>query len=134
MRSSVYGVRIAVLALAGYWALLVAATHLPVSVIHMLQETKRWNDKVLHVIAFAGLAFLLAWAVPTDGKRRSRNVLIATLIGIVYAGIDELTQIPVGRTADWADFSADMFGILTGISVYVAMREALLASRSRLQS
>lgn len=87
----------------------------------------------MHAAAFAILAFLLAWAVPTDRKRRSRNVIIATAIGVAYAAVDELTQIPVGRTADWADFSADLFGILTGIMVYVAMREALFANHSRPQ-
>jgi VanZ family protein len=99
----------------------------------MVQLTTRWNDKWIHGAAFAILAFLLAWAVPTDPKRRSRNVVIATAIGVAYAAIDELTQIPVGRTADWADFSADLFGILTGIIVYVAMREALFANPTRLQ-
>jgi VanZ family protein len=76
---------------------------------------------------------LLAWAVPTHPKRKSQNVLIATGIGVAYAGIDELTQIPVGRIADWADFSADLFGILAGIVVYVAMREAILATPFRLK-
>jgi VanZ family protein len=71
--------------------------------------------------------------VPTHPKRKSQNVLIATAIGVAYAGIDELTQIPVGRIADWADFSADLFGILAGIIVYVAMREAILATPFRLK-
>jgi hypothetical protein len=39
----------------------------------------------------------------------------------------------VGRIADWADFSADLFGILAGIIVYVAMREAILATPFRLK-
>ncbi|MFO0012121.1 MAG: VanZ family protein [Planctomycetota bacterium] len=133
MRASIYGVRVAILALAAYWTALSIATHLPRTVLHIVQRGTGWNDKPLHIIAFAILAFLLAWAVPTDLKRRSRNVLIATAIGVAYAAIDELTQIPVGRTADWADFSADLFGILTGIIVYVAMREAMLATSFRLK-
>jgi len=96
--------------------------------IGAVQQTVRWNDKLFHSLAFAILAFLLAWAVPTNSARRSRNVLIATAIAASYAGIDELTQIPVGRTADWADLAADLFGILIGIVVYVAMREALFAA------
>ena len=99
----------------------------------MVEQTARWNDKVIHIGAFSVLAFLLAWAVPTNHKRRSWNVIIATAIGVAYAAIDELTQIPVGRTADWADFSADLFGILAGIIVYVAMREAMLATSFRLK-
>lgn len=99
----------------------------------MVQRSTRWSDKFLHVGAFGGLAFLLAWAVPTNPRRKSLNVVLAAGIGVAYAAIDELTQIPVGRTADWADFSADLFGILTGLVVYVAMREIILATSFRLE-
>ncbi len=133
MRANIYGVRIAILALASYWTLLAVSTHVPATLARAVQQTTKWSDKSLHVIAFGGLAFLLAWAVPTHPKRKSQNVLVATAIGVVYAAIDELTQIPVGRIADWADFSADLFGILAGIIVYVAMREAILATPFRLK-
>jgi VanZ family protein len=128
LRFTFFGVRLAVLLLATYWVALSVATHLPPTVIGEVQKTVRWNDKLFHSLAFAILAFLLAWAVPTNSARRSRNVLLATAIAASYAGIDELTQIPVGRTADWADLAADLFGILIGIVVYVAMREALFAA------
>lgn len=128
MRFTFFGVRLAVLLLATYWVALSVATHLPPTVIGAVQQTVRWNDKLFHGLAFAILAFLLAWAVPTNSARRSRNVLMATAIAASYAGVDELTQIPVGRTADWADLAADLFGILIGIVVYVAMREALFAA------
>jgi VanZ family protein len=133
LRSTVFGVRIAILALASYWTLLTVSTHVPVSLARVVQQTTQWSDKSLHVFAFGILAFLLAWAVPTHPKRKSQNVLVATAIGVAYAAIDELTQIPVGRTADWADFAADLFGILAGIIVYVAMREAILATPFRLK-
>jgi VanZ family protein len=48
--------------------------------------------------------------------------------------VDELTQIPVGRTADWGDFSADLFGILIGIIVYVVMRGIILKTPFRLEA
>ncbi|MCU0707718.1 MAG: VanZ family protein [Pirellula sp.] len=133
MRSTFHGVRIAIIALACYWTLLTISTHLPVTVLRAVQETTRWSDKLLHFGAFTVLAFLLAWAVPTNPKRRSQNVLVATGIGVAYAAIDELTQIPVGRTADWGDFSADLFGILAGIIVYVAMRELIRVTPFRLE-
>lgn len=133
LRANIYGVRIAILCLASYWTLLAVSTHVPATVARAVQQTTKLSDKSLHVVAFAVLAFLLAWAVPTHPKRKSQNVLIATAIGVAYAGIDELTQIPVGRIADWADFSADLFGILAGIIVYVAMREAILATPFRLK-
>jgi VanZ family protein len=73
----------------------------------------------------------LAWAIPTR-KVRSINVLVALVVTIVYAGVDELLQIPVGRTADWLDFFADIAGITMGLSVYVLGREILIASGWRL--
>jgi VanZ family protein len=63
---------------------------------------------------------------------RSINVLIALFVTIVYAGLDELLQIPVGRTADWLDFYADIAGITMGLSFYVLGRSILLASGYRL--
>jgi VanZ family protein len=133
LRATYHGIRVAVIALTIYWIALTAATHAPVTVLHQVQEITRWNDKLLHFAAFAGLAFLLAWAIPTNPQRRSLNVVVAAFVGVSYAAIDELTQIPVGRTADWADFSADLSGILAGLIVYVAMREILLANSFRLE-
>ena len=130
MRATIRGVRIALLVLAFYWLALIIATHVPAKVI----EQVKVNDKVAHNIAYSGLAFLLAWAIPTNPKRLSQNVVIATLVGTIYAGVDELTQIPVGRTADWGDFSADLFGILIGIVVYIVMRGIIYKTPFRLEA
>ena len=130
MRATIRGVRIALLVLGLYWLALVVATHVPAQAIQHVKV----NDKVAHNIAYSGLAFLLAWAIPTNPKRLSQNVVIATVVGTVYAGVDELTQIPVGRTADWGDFSADLFGILIGIIVYVVMRGIILKTPFRLEA
>jgi VanZ family protein len=127
MKATICGLRWAIIALAIYWVLLFIGTHIPAR--HLVQI--RANDKFLHAGAFAGLSFLLAWAIPTR-KVRSINVLVALVVTIVYAGVDELLQIPVGRTADWLDFFADIAGITMGLSVYVLGREILIASGWRL--
>lgn len=118
------------LALGLYWLALIVATHVPAQAIQQVKV----NDKLAHNVAYSGLAFLLAWAIPTNPKRLSQNVVIATIVGSVYAGVDELTQIPVGRTADWGDFSADLFGILIGVIIYVVMRGIILATPFRLEA
>ncbi len=122
MQATINGLRIAIVALSGYWLVLFICTHLPPSALPPL----RVNDKLIHACAFAGLAFLIAWAVPTKKTHLHYNTVIAALIAIVYAAFDELLQIPVGRTADWLDFSADCFGILIGIIFYTLARAALL--------
>jgi VanZ family protein len=127
MKATIYGLRWAIIALAVYWVLLFIGTHIPARYLSQI----RANDKLLHAGAFAGLSFLVAWAIPTR-KVRSINVLIALFVTIVYAGLDELLQIPVGRTADWLDFYADIAGITMGLSFYVLGRSILLASGYRL--
>jgi len=133
MRATIYGIRIAFVALGLYWIALTTATHLPPKVVKAVRGFSLWNDKTMHFTAFAGLAFLLAWAIPTRAQKRFQNVVVAGLIGVVYALIDEVTQIPVGRTFDWADLLADFFGILTGLLSYVILRELILATSIRFE-
>ena len=123
MKATINGLRIAIVALAGYWVLLFIGTHLPPN---ELLSQLRMNDKVIHGCAFAGLAFLLAWAIPTDMSKLHQNTCIAALISVIYAGLDEVLQIPVGRTADWKDFTADCVGVCIGLAVYTFARAVIL--------
>jgi len=48
----------------------------------------------------------------------SRAFLICLLIGIIYAGLDELHQLVIPhRECDWLDFMADSAGVLAGTAV-----------------
>lgn len=123
MKATINGLRIAIVALAGYWVLLFIGTHLPPN---ELLSQLRMNDKVIHGCAFAGLAFLMAWAIPTNMSKLYQNTFFAALIAVIYAGFDEVLQIPVGRTADWKDFVADCVGVCIGLSFYTIARAAIL--------
>lgn len=102
-----------------YWGTIFVGTHVPGSV---LGEPKIW-DKALHFIAYAGLAFLLACvygyrALPT---RRTYFGLL-TLLGL-YGVLDETSQLFVpGRSADPADWLADMLGAMAGLAIYAVSR------------
>ena len=101
------------LLLAIYWLLLTTATHLPIP-----RLPRGMNDKLLHFLAFGGLGFLAAatWAqFRPAGKRNWGGLLTAVA---VYGIIDELLQIPVGRSADIADWYADLIGATLGIAVW----------------
>jgi len=126
--TTINGIRIASICLVGYWLALFAGTHMPQ--VRMPGVVVATNDKVLHVIAFAGLSFLLSWAIPTNLSDRFRNVRWAALAAICYGAFDELTQIPVGRTADWQDLIADIIGACIGITVYCIVREVLWKIKS----
>jgi VanZ family protein len=115
-------IRIATLCLLGYWLLLFTATHLPSKSMPSIG----FSDKIQHALAFAGLAFLLAWAIPKRATWQSHLVLTLA-IAVIYGGVDEITQkfIP-GRHCDWWDFVADVIGACLGIAAYFAIRFALM--------
>ena len=123
MRATINGIRMAIVALVFYWVLLFIGTHLPADRIFI---PLRLSDKVLHAIAFAGLSFLIAWAVPTNDAKLHQNTIVAALIAVVYAALDELLQIPVGRTADWLDFAADCVGVCIGLGSYTFVRALIM--------
>lgn len=118
-------IRLASACLVVYWLAIFLATHMPSAAMPKLS----YSDKVYHAGAFAGLAFLLCWALPTrEGfAARLRQVSIAGIIAVSYGCIDELTQnfIP-GRCCDIWDMAADAVGVLIGISCYLASRQLLV--------
>lgn len=115
-------VRIATLCLFAYWLAIFTATHLPSGSLPKLS----WSDKAYHAIAFAGLSFLLAWAIPRRASWAS-HLTFSMSIAVVYGAMDELTQsfIP-GRHCDWWDFVADACGACLGLMFYLAMRGSLM--------
>ena len=107
------------LVVAVYWLALFTATHIP-RIPRGLQMPGA--DKWQHTLAYAGLAFLLTfrggWKRPLTWK------LVLTVAGVVigYGALDELTQIPVGRDAEWLDWLADCAGTTLGIGLFAAWR------------
>ena len=73
------------------------------------------SDKVVHLIAFAALAFPLA--------RTGRIGLIPVFLGAsVFGGIIELVQPSFGRSADVQDWIADIVGVGLGILLALLYR------------
>jgi VanZ family protein len=118
--------RFASFCLVTYWIAIFIGTHLPSSSLPRMGG----SDKILHFGAFGGLAFLVAWALPTrEGKTLQRALLTLGLI-IGYALIDELTQklIP-GRTCSLGDFIADSMGAFMGLGAYFATKAVLVRTQ-----
>ncbi len=83
-------------------------------------------DKILHVVEYAILGFLLARAM---GKytffRQSMRVLAAMVLlaGVVYGISDEFHQMSVpNRTASFYDVIADSVGVFIGVFIYYKKR------------
>jgi VanZ family protein len=100
------------IALVGYWLALFVGTHIP-RIPKPLEMPG--GDKWQHFAAYAGLAFLLAACRSFRKPLTWRLALSVAAIVIGYGIVDELTQIPVGRDAEFNDWLADSVG--TGIGI-----------------
>ena len=108
-------VRIAIAALAVYWVALFVMTHVPVQV---RLPGSNW-DKVAHLIAYAGLGFLLACVFGRCDRSKVRLCAIVLGLSVFYGAADELIQMLVpGRTADWMDWVADIAGSTIGLVLF----------------
>ena len=111
-----------VLALA--WPLAFIVTHLPRFDAPGDEPITRLPlDKVVHFGAYAFLGWLLT-RVLLARLPTAPAVTITILLLAGYGALDEVTQPPIGRTADVWDFVADIAGAVTG-----ALVASLTASR-----
>jgi len=90
------------------------------------------GDKVMHLVAYALLAFLFASWLGMRGMEDRRLALRTLGILAIYAVLDELLQIPVRRTADVVDCVADWLGIVVGFASFLLVRAILTQQRLRL--
>ncbi len=116
------------LAFAVYACLLFAGTHWPRLAIDM--EIGR-PDLVVHFLAFGTwmiLFNLTAFFGPTLNKG---PILRRTALALVYAAFDESTQLItiLHRHAGWADFAANVGGILSASCVLYFMAHRSQATR-----
>jgi VanZ family protein len=116
--------------LTSYWLLLFVSTHLPSDKI---AHPRIW-DKLAHFIAYAGLAFLLAWVVSVHRRPSLRTYAWLLLVAACYGAVDELAQILVhGRAAELWDWTADMIGAAVGLVAHrlsLAVVDSLFPARA----
>lgn len=112
-----FGVRLGFLAVAVYWGVIFAGTHLP----NIPSAVPRVNDKLMHFTAFFVLAMMLCYC--TNSQRLGRRFAIIAAVCLGYAVFDESTQALVrGRTSDVWDFVADACGTLLAVGIYYVGR------------
>ena len=83
--------------------------------IHQPPPAPDGSDKVVHLIAFAALAFPLA----RTGRFGLIPIFIATS---AYGGIIEVVQPSFGRSADMQDWIADIAGVALGMMLGLLYR------------
>src|SRR5579864_4537381 len=93
--------------LACYWLALFAGTHWP---NFRLEKYPENTDKLLHFSAYAGLSFLIAVRLSLKRDVGLREGVRILAVIVVYSILDEVTQIPVGRSCEFLDAVADWVG------------------------
>ena len=82
------------------------------------------NDKLLHIVGYSILGFLMIRSILSLNLKHSKGVLLfaAIVLSTLYGLSDEVHQsfIP-GRNADLGDVMADGFGSLIGAFCYFKM-------------
>ncbi len=81
-------------------------------------------DKLLHLVEYGGLGFLVGLAAGQRSDFTSRDVLFwASLVGLLYGASDELHQSFVpGRDAEVGDVLADGLGSVIGGTFAASLR------------
>jgi len=122
----------ALFVLVCYWVALAIGTHIP-HPPHVIFP-RGTSDKMLHLVAYAGLAFLLSfnWSLRRPFGWRQWLGVVAILAA--FGGIDEVTQIPVGRECDAIDWLADLTGIIGGSLLFGAVALVVRGPAARLTS
>lgn len=100
-----------IIVLASYWISMYVGTHLP----RLPQAIAGQSDKLMHVGAYAGLAFLLALWNGSRGSLSMRRIGSLWLLVAGYGVFDEVTQPLFGRYAEFFDWTADIVGAAIGL-------------------
>ena len=110
---------------AVYWAGLFISTHVPSRVLPVFSI---W-DKLLHTLVFAILGTLLYFTLWMTRPGIRQTGLCVLVILVAYAAIDELLQIPVGRSCSLLDWIADVLGVCIAVGVCTLVRGRVGAAR-----
>ena len=118
--------RIAYGVLGLYWLTLFVLTHVPrlPTPPEMLK-----SDKVGHFLAYGLLTVLFMTARATKVELRRVDYFKAFFILGVYGAFDELSQIPVGRSAELLDWCADLTGIGLGLLGFAILCQVIIKWR-----
>ena len=96
-----------------YWVLIFVGTHMPLDELPV--EMEPGVDKIIHFLLYFPLAFLLA----AQRQIQTRAQWVSALgILLAYAAFDEISQIPVNRSAEFLDWVLDSIGSVAGLYAY----------------
>jgi VanZ family protein len=103
-------------ALVLYWPIIFILSHIP---IPQLVYKAQVSDKILHLVVYLLLVFLVWFAICPNAKVNWRRPAVWWILLVVvwYGVLDEWLQGYVGRQPSVADFFADLVGVLLALIV-----------------
>lgn len=124
--------RVSTWAVIVYWAAMTLGTHLPGQSL----PATPYSDKSLHLLAYTGFGFLIAWAWAARRPFLWGGPLFAIAAAAGYGGLDEFTQTYIpGRYGDVVDWLYDAAGAVIGVAlfllVYAGTRSVRRAARGQ---
>ena len=105
--------------LACYWLAIFTGTHISQRAVREIEIEV--SDKLQHYVAYAGLAFLLASFRACLSPPTVKSFVWLFGLAAAYGAFDEISQIPVGRDAEFADWCADLIGVATGLTAFAVL-------------
>ena len=112
---------LAVAVVAVYWGAMFAGTHLEISFFSGPELPAVPGDKVMHFVAYAGLAFLWLVAAACFGRVTWVMYLLVMAGAAIYGAVDEISQSMVGRDMDIADWRFDVLGAAIGSIAFACL-------------
>lgn len=99
-----------------YWCAMFAATHVEIPKVPSAPTN---TDKLVHLIMYAGFAFLLSLWLSAKKIFTRRTMLFVASAAMSYGILDELLQmLTPSRTADVWDFWMDALGAIIGLLMF----------------
>jgi VanZ family protein len=107
-----------------FWiALILLATLIPGRQLNRLPSTTLppFADLLVHFVLFSGFAFLYSFVLFVEKYTLSIKYIVLRVVGFgtLFAAFTELLQalLPIQRDGSFADFSADLTGVIAGTLV-----------------
>lgn len=117
------GLRYATLLWIGYWVALFVATHVPID--PRLSSRLPVSDLVIHGAVYALLTILGGWRLLLARSGGvGRSLVRWAIVYLAYGILDESLQPFTGRTASFADWLANLTGVVAGTGAVAAVSHA----------
>jgi VanZ family protein len=87
-------------------------------------------DKILHLVVYAILAFLLMLESKFTKLELSKRVARIFVLSVLFGGIIEVLQnyVPTGRNTDIFDFLANFIGVIIGLIAFLKISQIRVKS------